>query len=536
MVRKTNEENRFGSAAWATGREIQKAGLFDPRGPQVGHWEGRALHVDGDAPMITIGGAGSGKLTCVLAYNVCRSPGQRMLIIDPRGEMAAISDHVHAPCGDYKFTWNPTGLCRQPHNRCNPLDILKLDSPTFHTDCTLIMESLVAIREGKNDFFDKRAREVLESFVKSRVEQNGKTSLSDLYRAVNTIQLGGPDWADWASAMLRSQFDDVQRNAADMLDKQKDAPKEFSGIMGSIYNALSFLTDPVLLDSLSESDFSLSVLCDPLQPAKVFLIVPADYLGIWSPLLRLFFEVTTRYKSRAPHAPRIILLVDEAGQLGKFDALKRAFTFGRGMGVRAWAIFQDTGQIVQNFGESALQTFLGSAQTRQFFGVRDYTTALLVSNMLGAETLEYDDKMQQDTARRYRWQVMQRVLAGSDPIKAAYDIEHYTQASRNRSKQHRLLMTPSEILALPEDRQILFVSGKNRNPILAQKFPYFSRSEMSGYYLANDWHPPIDSVVVTTHRGPRRLPIVTERVPQKYASFPQHSSGFWSYVQGYKPL
>ena len=65
-------------------------------------------------------------------------------------------------------------------------------------------------------------------------------------------------------------------------------------------------------------------------------------------------------------------------------------------------------------------------------------------------------------------------------------------------------MTPEEILAMPEDRQILFISGKNLPPIHGYKYAYFSshaRSQMAGKYLANPYHPPIDEVKVGTWYG-----------------------------------
>ena len=306
--------------------------------------------------------------------------------------------------------------------------------------------------------------------------------------------------------------------------------------MGEIYANLGFLDDPALMEALDGDDFSLADLCNPRSTHKIFLNVPAEYLSLWSPLLRLFFTVAMLYKGRVPSAPRVMLLVDEAGQLGKFEALLRAFTFGRGAGIRAWAIFQDAGQIIRSYGDPALQSFIGSAQMRQFFGVRDYQTAELVSNMIDSETLSYDDKIQQDQARKQKWDALQGFIQSTqDPFAAAYDIAHYDRKSKYRTKQYRKLKTPEEILALPEDAQILFISGKNLPPIMAQKFPYFSRPEMIGKFLPNPYHPPTDTVRVPTWRGQQTLRVIREDVPSKFASFPQYADGMWAYVKGYKP-
>ena len=359
-----NEENRFGSAEWENESNAGTAGLFDRVGPQIGYWDQTPIHLDGDAPMITIGGAGSGKLRDLLAYVVCNSPGIPMMGLDPRGEMGAISIHVHAGHDEYAYFWNPICTCDLPQHPCNVLDILKLGAPDFHPNVRFITEALIALRGGEGQYFCMRAQEWTGGILKSRVEQFGGTSLPDLYRVVNSIESDRNAWADQLEAMLASRFDDVRRVAAEMLTKQQDAPKEFGGILGEIYAHLGFLDDPVLLASLEEPEFSLSALVDPSRVAKVFLNIPAEYLALWSPLVRLFFTVAMLYKSRRPGGRRVMLLVDEAGQLGRFETLLRAFTYGRGAGVRAWAIFQDAGQIVRNFGAPALQGFLGSAQMR----------------------------------------------------------------------------------------------------------------------------------------------------------------------------
>ncbi|MEP0708861.1 MAG: type IV secretory system conjugative DNA transfer family protein [Parvibaculum sp.] len=530
-----NEEYRFGSAAWAKEQDLRRAELFSTGGLHLGYFNGRGIRLEGDAPLLTIGGAGSGKLRDLEGHVAINALGQPILWLDPRGEIGAISIHVLAPAGQYGCYWNPMRIAGLPSHSVNPLDILDANSPRFHADTKFICEGLIALSGSANgQYFELRGREWLGVLIKALVEQHGWVSFPMLWRAINMIEGNPSEWADMLKHMLASRFEDVRRVAAEMLTKQQESPKEFGSILGEIYAHLSFLNDPTLLASLEGGDFSLKDLCRRFPVTSVFLNVPAEYLRIWSPLIRVMVTVVQLYKSRDLSAPRITIIIDEAGQLGRFEALISGFTFGRGFGVRMWALFQDIGQIVRNFDKSAVQSLMGSAQARQFFGVRDYETADLVSKMLGAETLSYDAFEYQQNAKREKWNAAKRALYGGDPLAQAYDYAHYQQNAEHQTKQGRPLLTPDEILNLPEDRQVLFVSGKNLNPILGQKQPYYELRENAGRYLPNPYHPPADRVRVKTRFGHRWARVIDAPVPEKWAAFPQYQNGRALHIEGYR--
>jgi type IV secretion system protein VirD4 len=530
------EEFRFGSAGWATRAEIEKAGLFNRRGPQVGFFYGQPLHLESDAPMITIGGAGSGKCRDVLAYILCNLQVERLFVLDLRGELGAISIHNFAARGINAYFWNPMGLAGLPHDNCNPLDVLTLGGGRLIADAQMVAASLVAFSGGGDGkYFEQRAREWLSNLMVHLVEGHGHVDFAMLSRMINSIEGDTESWLNEAVKMLESDFPSVRRTVGEMLSKQADAPKEFGAIMGTLYAGLSFLDDPALLEGLENPRFSLAALCAEDKASSFFLNVPHEYIGIWSPLIQCFFASAMLYKSRKPHAPRITMLIDEAGQMGNFPALLRAFTFGRGAGIRAWAFFQDLAQIKRNYGNDALQSFIGSAQFRQFFGVRDFETAELISKMLGMETLEYVDPLQRERAKHGKFQALLGTLMGNDPFQSARDYKRFNTESEHRAKQTRRLMTPDEILAMPENRQIVFISGLNLKPIYAEKFAYYDRLDMAGRYLPNPYHPPVEYVRVMTTDGVRLRCIVTEPVPPMLAGYPQYRDGWWSYVEGYAP-
>ncbi|MEO9579545.1 MAG: type IV secretory system conjugative DNA transfer family protein [Marinomonas sp.] len=531
-----NESKRFGSAEWASEQDIGHAGLLGDSGIQIGYLKQSALRFETDAPRLSIAGAGAGKMRDLLSIAVAEAAGMRNFILDPRGEISAVTMVNFAMAGAHVYCWNPTGLHNNPQHAMQPLDILKLNSPSFHADCKFILQSLIPVSgSASGKYFELRTQEWGEAFVKMLVERDGEVSFPSLYRTINTIESNTGEWPDILECMLGSSMESVRRCAGEMLAKQQDSAREFGSIVGELYAYLNFLDDPMLQRALESPRASLSATCDPDQPATWFINVPIEYVSIWAPVLRTMFTVQMLYKSRSPSSPPVNMIIDEAGQLGSFDALLRSFTFGRGAGVRAWALFQDAGQITRNFGPTGLQGFMGSAALRQFFGVRDYQTAQLVSSMLGQETLEYDDTLRQSQARKAKRHAAMSMLSGSDPFAAAQNYQHHFFEETHRTKQARSLMTLDEILAMLEDRMIAFVSGKSLGPILGHKYPYYTRREFAGRFLPNPFHPPLDRVSTPRRWGRGTAKVITEAVPKKFSHFPQYDAGLWSYVQGYRP-
>jgi type IV secretion system protein VirD4 len=457
-----------------------------------------------------------------------------MLIVDLKGEIAAVSLAIQAALGKYAYCINPSGLLGLGNHPVDPLDILG-PGPLLVPDCKMIAEMLVPLSSGKDGlYFQEKARLLIDGILVADVEMNGKTGLRSLYKIINAIEGDPNTWLAFAErAYTTSCFDHVRRLIGEMIYKQKEAPKEFGAIVGETTKSLSFLDDPAFLDGLDKPAVSLSVLCE--RRATIFVNIPAEYIGIWSSYLRLVIGVAMLYKQRRPQAPRVVFLIDEAGQLGPAPFLLRALTFGRGSGVCTQAIYQSFGQLAAQFGRDGAQTALSSCAVRQVFGVRDLETAEMVSRMLGTQTISYDAELEQAAARRNQAHIVRELMAGGDPLEAGLNYAQQKRAAADRKKMGRPLLDASEILRMPEDRQILFVSGINCPPIAAWRVPYFQQRQLAGKYGVNPYHPPLDRVRVRGRFGMRWRRVITEPVPERFADYPQYQSGFWSYIKGYRP-
>ena len=165
---------------------------------------------------------------------------------------------------------------------------------------------------------------------------------------------------------------------------------------------------------------------------------------------------------------------------------------------------------------------MGSAVVRQFSAVRDYETAQLISNMLGQQTLIYDDEGAQARARKEAQARAEAVFYGADPFEQMRDYAHFEEESHRQTKMRRPLMSPDEIMNMPKDQQIIFISGRNIPPILANKYPYFTRREMAGLYLPNPYHPPMNKVQVQGWLKEKWVSVQSVPIPDKYRLFPQY--------------
>lgn len=527
-----NEFNRFGSAGFCSDVEVQRAGLLvqKPGSLLIGFAGKKPIFYDGDGGLLLTAGARGGKLTTVLAYNLCAGiHAPSMLVLDMKGELAAISQD-QTPDLKHCIYWNPSGLHGLPQMRINPVDYVRIDSPSLISDVKVLCQNLIPPTGNRNsDYFEGRAREFLEGIILTLVRMHGVLTLGQLYSVVNLIPGGGDKWLDFAFEMSEAGFEVSARIEEEIANaRQETSSSGYQGILGELFKALSCLSDPTLLKSVSPPfDFSMEQLCGE-QRTQLYIMPPAEFIAPWAPVIKALFVAGMIYKARKPHAPRQTWVLDECAQLGGFPLVTQLFTYGAGIGIRPWAVFQSIYQMDQ-IGPKAGNIITSSAQVRSFFAVRDIETATTISRMLGVETLQYDDEGAQARARHAKHKAIQSLMGGGDPFMAGLEVNHYQQEAQRRTKQQRLLRTPDEVMHTPRDRQFIFMDDLPR-PLYAQRFAYFDQAFMAGRYHPNPYHPPKDRVRVTTRWGVVWREVISEPVPAQFAAYPQYRDGMWSRV------
>ena len=528
-----NEHYRFGSARFPTEGEVAATGMFrrTPDAVFVGFLNGRALYYAGAGGITTCAGARSGKLRDVLSYTLCHGGfGGVLVCLDPKGEAAAIA-RLRLQVA---FYWNPRRLHGLPYHRINPVDYIRADSPSLVADVKVFCQNIIARSGAANaGFFEDRAREFLEAIVLTIVKLDGVLTLGRLYRVLCLIPGGGDAWLDFAFEMTEAGFEIAQAVEEEIAAARGNDSGGFRGILGELFRAFAPLSDPELLASVSPPfDVSLADLTS--GPAcHLYLMPPAECLDSWGGILKSFFVGAMIHKARAPSAPRQTWVMDEVALLGAFPLVTKLFTYGAGIGIRPWAIFQ-TAEQMKALGAGADTIVQSSAALRQYFAIRDDTSAIRLSRQMGMETLEYDDAPQQARARLARDEAVRSILNGGDPIEAALALSHHGEMASHRSQQQRWLRTPDEVIGTPGDRQYIFADGLS-HPIYAERAPYWEQRWMAGRFHPNPYHPPHDRVRIKSRFGHVWRRVIRERVPGQYAHLPQYADGYWSYIEGFRP-
>ena len=535
----SNEDARFGREGEASFEDIKKTTLFNGKGLYCGQFNKKSLHFDGKAGALIIAGPRSGKLRDVLARNlIAPNAHRRAFILDPKGEQAEISQIALTMNNIEGIYLNMWGLANLPKHSLNALDILVPYSETLFSDIKLVCSSIITLSENSGgsgvQYFEEKAKECLEAIMLAYIMDKGGISFPELYELVNNLLSNENVFKRLIMTMRGSEHSNVRRLGSEMLFKYKKNPRSFDALFGEITKSLNWLSDPLVREGLQPSQYSLKNLTE--KDCYFYSMIPAEFLDNVAPLNRCLFTVTTLYKKRNLKAPGILFLADEAAQLKHFPELLEAYNYGPGKGIKVLAVYQGLSQIEDYFGKHGTNSMLAAAQLKMVFGVREIDSANVFSMMTGTETLKYAPKLEQDAARREKTRLVRQALMGdANPFEAGVQVGHAKMASEHRKEEQRAVIMPAEIMNMPENEMLLFISGIGCPLVRAKRVAYWDQKDLAGRFLPNSDHPPIDKVDVTTLWGKRTKKVIREPVPRKYKHLGHYSHRIFRYVDGYRP-
>ena len=455
--RKT-KDHVFGTARWANRSEIADLQLFSDVGVFLGRIGNRFLRHDGPEHYAVIAPTRSGKGAGVVVPTLLTWT-ESAIVYDLKeenwkvtaGRRSEFSDVVYFnPNSEYSAHFNPLlevrpGLSevRDVQNLANMIIEPERPGMSDHwirTGNALLTAAILHVLytsapESKN-----------LAGVTAFLSQGDKTLRDTLLEMIETKHLRDP-----VSGIPTMPHPGIVAAARDVLNK---SPDDMSSVHSTIMGFLSLYRDPLLAHNTRDSDFCIRDLMNRDRPVTLYLVIPPSDIERLRPLIRLMVNQICRRLTEPDNLGessvrkhRLLLMLDEFPALGRLEFFESALGFIAGFGLKAMLICQSMNQLKATYGERT--SILDNTHVRVFFTPNTFETAEYISKSLGQSTVQYSTE------------------AHSGKVGAPF----FTGKSAADHVGARALLTPREVMELPQAESMIFLGGSR--PILAAKVRYF---------------------------------------------------------------
>jgi type IV secretion system protein VirD4 len=350
----------------------------------------RLLPYVGDRHIITIGPNGSGKSRRLLLTNLERLVDWSVLVIDPKGELAAMTAEHRARHGRV-IRLNPFDALGLGSDRFNPVAALDPASGEFADDALALAEALIRV-EGKEPYWGQSAQDLVAALIMySRLTREDGGSLRHVRAELGkTVK----QFADLIEEMIvtgiEKKWEELAIKSGRFASITPDN-RELNSILSTALTQTRWLDSRPVKKDLDgraadgppdRDEFDFAAMKD--YPTTVYLILPARRLATHSTWLRLMIAAVLAplmKDTRKPAVP-VLFMLDEFAQLGHLPVIENNMAMMRGYGVKLWVVLQDLSQAKQIYGDR-WESFGSNAGVLQSFAPRDVVTAEYLSQLSG---------------------------------------------------------------------------------------------------------------------------------------------------------
>lgn len=349
----------------------------------------RIIGYPGDGHMLTIGPTRSGKSRRLLIPNLLYEANRSMIVVDMKGELAAISAPHRMAKGSQVVALDPFGVLpgrgvNIPVIGFNPLALLDPTSDAFVDDATGVAEALVQVKPGDSEpHWAESAQDLVAGLIMLLACTRGPKATLGMVR--QEISRSPAELALIAKQVNASPLHPAIRNKLGKFASASNDNKEIASIMSNAQTQTRFLDSPGIARNLAASGIDFGAL--KAQAVSVYLVLPPERLLTHAKWLRLIISAAMTAMQRTLKVagrPDVLFMLDEFPQLGKLDAIETAVSLNAGYGVKIWAAIQHLGQLKEHYGEN-WETFL-SAGCVNAFAPRDVFTRDHLTRLIGTGT------------------------------------------------------------------------------------------------------------------------------------------------------
>lgn len=471
---KPSKKALFGSARFATARDIARAGLFGDKGIIVGKRDGKFLIFGGQQHVIISAPTRSGKGVGIVIPNLLNW-SDSTVVLDIKQENWDKTSGFRRKHGQECYLFNPVATDYRTH-RYNPLAYISEDANFRIDDTQKIGNMLFPDQPGTDPIWTATPRSLFLGIVLYLIETPGKlVTIGQVLRE----SLADGDGAAYFAQIINDRVDGkggkplsgpCVRGLNSYVSIAADTTR--AGIMTGFRSRLELWMNPLVDAATSANDFDLRLVRE--KRMSIYIGVTPDNLDRMAPLINLFFQQLIDLNTRQlPEQNRNIkyaclLLMDEFTAIGKIPVLAKGISYLAGYWLRMLPIIQSPAQLVEVYGKEAAQTFTTNHALQIIFPPKasETDTARDISEWLGYETV-----------KGYSQSKAKGMFARKTPNETASD-------------QKRALLLPQEITSLGKDKALIIM--EDCPPILAKKVRYYEDANFKNRLLPGAPVPAID--------------------------------------------
>lgn len=337
----------YGNARFANASERRRmrVGLELGTDPETGD----TIRVALKGNLITLAPPRTGKSSGLLLPNLVAPEREAWfgpcVVLDPKGDAYKAVAERRRALGRRVVCLDPMQIV-EGSDTWNPLTTL---DPTKIMYLQRTAAALLPIAgEGEQKFFREAANKVIVAALLAAHREGNPTPL----RVAELLA----DQEALATA-LRGLTAVSAKATLSLIESQ---PKNLGDILTTAQQAFSWCEDERISDMTGVSSFSFDDICR--GEADLFITVPTEDLERLSPLLRwIFIDLFSAIRRHKP-AERMLIFIDEAKVLGRFDDIVAGYGELPGYNVSFWTFWQNRAQISALYGPNDTKNLITNSE------------------------------------------------------------------------------------------------------------------------------------------------------------------------------
>lgn len=450
----TSKSGLYGSASWMTDQEMKEMLEVSPiekaEGTILGEYKGKAVCMPVDTRLnrhiAIFGASGTMKSRAIIrnALFQALNRGESVIITDSKAEMYADTSELFRNAGYDVKIFN---LVDPDHGDAwNCMSDLNGDTLMAQMLTNVIIGNTSS---GKGDhFWDNGEANLLRALI-LQTDYDPNKAKEDKHLPAVYQMLTSYSERQLAAIFEKLPIDHPARAPYNLFSQASDTVK--SGIILGLGTRLQVLQDRAVQRITKYSDIDLTA---PGKRKCAYYIILSDQDNSMAFLSSLFFSFLfiklTRYADAQPNGRcdvPVNLVLDEFNNVGRIGGAEDGSDFARTLStvrsrdIRVMLAVQSLGQLQNRYPNNLWSEIIGNADIQLMLGCTDDTSATYFSERSGDISVMVNSTM---TVRQ--------------TIAVAQVIPQYRHTE---GQGRRRLLTPDEVLRLPNDEMLVVIRGCN---------------------------------------------------------------------------